>query len=105
MSKVLVKYHSNWNDEIDIEGFAIMTIDQYTNWLINFCRAASVKYYWYFCKNKFISDWDISNDFAATCISDAEAQTLIESLNLLLDWEYPTYGDFPTFEKYDPWCK
>jgi hypothetical protein len=97
MSRVLVKYHSNWNDEIDVEGFAIMTIDQYTTWLISFCRADSTKYYWYFCKTKFISEWNVFDDFTATCISDAEAQALTDSLGLYLDWEYPTYGNFPTF--------
>lgn len=97
MSRILVKYHSNWNDEIDVEGFAIMTAEQYTNWLVNFCKADSTKYYWYFCKTKFISEWNVLDDFTATCISLSEAQTLANSLSLYLGGEYPTYGNFPTF--------
>jgi hypothetical protein len=102
MSDILIKYHPNWDSELKIEGFAIMTLEQYTNWLIKFCKASNQYWCWNFGLNETICDWDAKNDFSVLYISEMATEIIKKVLNLQqFSGDYPVYGIFPTFEGID----
>ena len=94
MSDILIKYHPNWDGELKIEGFAIMTLCQYTNWLIKFCKVSNRR--WSSGPNETI--WDAKNNFSVSYVSDTATKIVKDLLNLQFSGDYPVYGTFPTFE-------
>ena len=46
MRHILVKYNSNWSDEFDIQGFAIMNEEEYIQWVDDFRKAKEKDYEW-----------------------------------------------------------
>ena len=82
MADILVKYHPNWDNEPKIEGFAIMSLGQYTNWLIKFCKASNQYWCWNFGLNETICDWDAEKDFSVSCVSDVVTEMVKDLLNL-----------------------
>ena len=99
MRHILVKYNSNWSDEFDIQGFAIMNEEEYIQWVDDFRKAKERDYEWYFGTNEYISYWD-EEDWSATNLSKEETLNLIFMLDLeqhYYDEDYPVYGFFPYF--------
>ena len=99
MRNILVKYCSNWSDEFDIQGFAIMNAEEYAQWVVDFRKAADTDYEWYFGTNEYISYWSF-DDWSASDLSKEEVLNLVFTLDLeqwYYDEEYPTYGFFPDF--------
>ena len=96
----LVKLTDNWADEMDIEGFSIMSTGQFTLWAKTVEEVAKKidedrSFEWYFGTNEWIN-WDSGKDFkeAFSCevITDEEANIL---KHLLLE-EFDKYGIFPS---------
>ena len=100
MRHILVKYCSNWADEFDIQGFAIMNEEEYIQWIEDFRKAEKTDYVWYFGTNEYICYWDFKKDWSVTNLSKEEVLNLVFMLDLeqrYYDEEYPTYGFFPVF--------
>lgn len=96
----LVKFYDNWADEMDIEGFSIMSTGQFTQWARTVEEVAKKideghPFEWYFGTNEWI-DWEIGKEFkeAFSCdvITDEEANVL---KRLLLEG-FDKYGIFPS---------
>lgn len=96
----LVKLADNWADEMDIEGFSIMSTGQFTQWAKTVEEVAKKidegrSFEWYIGTNEWI-DWDSGKDFkeAFNCevITDEEANILKRLLLEGLD----KYGLFPS---------
>lgn len=96
----LVKLTDNWADEMDIEGFSIMSTSQFTQWAKTVEEVAKKideghSFEWYFGTNEWI-DWNSGKDFkeAFSCevITDEEANIL----KYLLLEEFDKYGIFPS---------
>lgn len=99
MRHILVKYCSNWADEFDIQGFAIMNEEEYIQWIEDFRKAKETDYEWYFGTNEYISYWD-EEDWSVINLSMEETLNLIYILDLGQEhYEdgYPIYGFFPVF--------
>lgn len=99
MRHILVKYCSNWADEFDIQGFAIINEKEYIQWIEDFRKASDTKYQWYFGTNEYINCWDFE-DWSVTNLSKEEVLNLVFMLDLeqrYYDEDYPTYGFFPYF--------
>ena len=107
--KWLVKLADNWADEMDIEGFSIMSTGQFTQWAKTVEEVAKkidegYSFEWYIGTNEWI-DWDSGKDFkeAFSCevISDEEAEVfgrlLLEGLS--------SYGLFPSGEAMTYWLE
>ena len=95
----LVKLADNWADEMDIEGFSIMSTGQFTQWAKTIEEVAKKideghSFEWYIGTNEWI-DWESGKDFkeAFSCevITDEEANIL---KRLLLEG-FDKYGLFP----------
>lgn len=100
MRHILVKYYSNWADEFDIQGFAIMNEEEYIQWIEDFRKAEEIDYVWYFGTNEYICYWNFEKDWSVTNLSKEEVLNLVFMLDLeqrYYDEEYPTYGFFPVF--------
>lgn len=98
--KWLVKLADNWADEMDIEGFSIMSTGQFTQWAKTVEEVAKKideghNFEWYIGTNEWI-DWEDGKSFkeAFTCevITDEEAEVL---KRFLLEG-YNKYGLFPS---------
>lgn len=96
----LVKLADNWADEMDIEGFSIMSTGQFTQWAKTVEEVAKkidkgYSFEWYIGTNEWV-DWDSGKDFkeAFSCevITDEEA----EVLKRLLLQGFASYGLFPS---------
>ena len=96
----LVKLTDNWADEMDIEGFSIMSTGQFTLWAKTVEEVAKKidegrSFEWYFGTNEWIN-WDSGKEFkeAFSCevITDEEADVL---KRLLLE-DFDKYGIFPS---------
>lgn len=96
----LVKFYDNWADEMDIEGFSIMSTGQFTQWARTVEEVAKKideghPFEWYFGTKEWI-DWEIGKEFkeAFSCdvITDEEANVL---KRLLLEG-FDKYGIFPS---------
>lgn len=99
MRHILVKYCSNWADEFDIHGFAIMNDEEYLQWIEDFRKAKEFNYDWYFGTNEFINYWD-EEDWSVINLNKEETLGIVFALDLekqYYDEEYPTYGFFPVF--------
>ena len=99
MRNILVKYCSNWSDEFDIQGFAIMNAEEYAQWVADYQKAMDTDYEWYFGTNEYISYWSF-DDWSATNLSKEEVLNLVFMLDLeggYYDNDYPVYGFFPYF--------
>ena len=105
----LVKLYDNWADEMDIEGFSIMSTGQFTQWAKTVEEVAKKidegrSFEWYFRTNDWIN-WDSGKDFkeAFSCevITDEEA----EVLKRLLLYEFASYGIFPSGEAMTYWLE
>ena len=98
----LVKLTDNWADEMDIEGFSIMSDEEFVQWMTTVSLVADKideghSFEWYIGTNEWI-DWENSNDFkdAFYCevITDEEANIL---KRLLLEG-FDKYGLFPSIQ-------
>lgn len=96
----LVKFADNWADEMDVEGFSIMSTGQFAQWAKTVEEVAKKigeghPFEWYFGTNEWI-DWEIGKEFkeAFSCdvITDEEANVL---KRLLLEG-FDKYGIFPS---------
>lgn len=105
----LIKLTDNWADEMDIEGFSIMSTGQFAQWAKTVEEVAKKidegrSFEWYFGNNKWI-DWKTGKDFkeAFSCevITDEEA----EVLKRLLLQEFASYGIFPSGEAMTYWLE
>ena len=105
----LVKLADNWADEMDIEGFSIMSTDQFTQWAKTVEEVAKkidkgYSFEWYIGTNEWV-DWDSGKDFkeAFSCevITDKEA----EVLKRLLLQGFASYGLFPSGEAMTYWLE
>lgn len=105
----LVKLTDNWADEMDLEGFSIMSTGQFTQWAKTVEEVAKKidegrSFEWYFGINEWI-DWNSGKDFkeAFNCevITDEEA----EVLKRLLLHEFSGYGIFPSGEAMACWLE
>jgi len=99
----LVKLADNWADEMDIEGFSIMTTDRFTQWAKTVEEVAKKidedrPFEWYIGTNELV-DWNSGEDFkkAFSCevINDVEAITI----GRLLLGRNNSYGLFPSIEE------
>ena len=96
----LVKLTDNWADEMDIEGFSIMSTGQFTLWAKTVEEVAKKideghSFEWYFGTNECIvwnSGKDFKEAFSCEVITDEEA----EVLKCLLLHEFASYGLFPS---------
>lgn len=96
----LVKLADNWADEMDIEGFSIMSTSDFTLWAQT-VEAVTKKideghsFEWYIGTNEWI-DWESGKDFkeafACEVITDEDAAVL----KRLLLQGFVTYGLFPS---------
>lgn len=107
--KWLVKLADNWADEMDVEGFSIMSTDQFTQWAKTVEEVAKKideghNFEWYIGTNEWI-DWEDGKSFkeAFTCevITDEE----VEVLKRLLLHEFASYGMFPSGEDMTYWLE
>lgn len=105
----LIKFTGNWEYEMDVEGFSIMSTGQFTQWAKTVEEVAKKideghSFEWYFSINEWIN-WDSGKDFkeAFSCevITDEEA----EVLKRLLLQEFASYGLFPTGEAMTYWLE
>lgn len=96
----LVNFADNWADEMDIEGFSIMSTGQFTQWARTVEEVAKKideghSFEWYFGTNEWI-DWETGKEFkeAFSCevITDEEAYVL---KRLLLE-DFDKYDIFPS---------
>ena len=100
MRHILVKYCSNWADEFDIQGFAIMNEEEYIQWIEDFRKAEKTDQVWYFGTNEYICYWDFKKDWSVINLSMEEALNLVYIFGLgqeSYEEGYPTYGFFPVF--------
>ena len=98
--KWLVKLADNWADEMDVEGFSVMSTGQFTQ-LAKTVEEVAKKideghsFEWYIGTNEWI-DWETGKDFkeAFSCevITDEEANVL----KCLLLEGFDKYGLFPS---------
>ena len=105
----LIKFTGNWEYEMDVEGFSIMSTGQFTQWAKTVEEVAKKideghSFEWYFSINEWI-DWNSGKDFkeAFNCevITDEEA----EVLKRLLLHEFASYGLFPSGEAMTYWLE
>lgn len=105
----LIKFTGNWEYEMDVEGFSIMSTGQFTQWAKTVEEVAKKideghSFEWYFSINEWI-DWNSGKDFkeAFSCevITDEEA----EVLKRLLLHEFVSYGLFPSGEAMTYWLE
>lgn len=105
----LIKFTGNWEYEMDVEGFSIMSTGQFTQWAKTVEEVAKKideghSFEWYFSINEWI-DWNSGKDFkeAFSCevITDEEA----EVLKRLLLHEFASYGLFPSGEAMTYWLE
>lgn len=98
----LIKLADNWADEMDIEGFAIMSSQDFTQWAQT-VEAVSKKidsgscFEWYIGENKWFDWWEgkeFKEAFSCEVITDEEADVL----KRLLLKRYDKYGLFPSGE-------
>lgn len=98
----LVELADNWADEMDIEGFSIMSESDFAQWAKTVKEVAKkidkgYNFEWYIGTNEWIN-WEDGTSFkeAFTCevITDEEA----EVLRRLLLHEFASYGLFPSGE-------
>ena len=105
----LIKFTGNWEYEMDVEGFSIMSTGQFTQWAKTVEEVAKKideghSFEWYFSISEWI-DWNSGKDFkeAFSCevITDEEA----EVLKRLLLHEFASYGLFPSGEAMTYWLE
>ena len=105
----LIKFTGNWEYEMDVKGFSIMSTGQFTQWAKTVEEVAKKideghSFEWYFSINEWI-DWNSGKDFkeAFSCevITDEEA----EVLKRLLLHEFASYGLFPSCEAMTYWLE
>ena len=103
MTNWLVKLNDNWADEMDVQGFSIMSSADFVQWARTVERVAREidaghSFEFFIGTNEWI-DWDSGRQFkdAFSCdvIEDFEA----EALKRLLIGESRVYGVFPTIEE------
>lgn len=96
----LIKFTDSWADEMNIEGFSVMSTGQFTQWARTVEEVAKkidegCSFEWYVGTNEWI-DWRTGKEFkeAFSCevITDKEAETL---KRFLLEG-YDRYGFFPS---------
>lgn len=105
----LVKLADNWADEMDIEGFSIMSTGDFTQWARTVEEVAKRideghRFEWYIGTNEWI-DWEsgaeFKNAFNCEVISDEEAEII---KRLLLEG-MASYGLFPSGEDMTYWLE
>lgn len=105
----LVKFSDNWANEMDVEGFSIMSTGQFTKWAKTVEEVAKKidsgrTFEWYIGTNEWI-DWEDGKSFkeAFSCevITDEEANIL---KRLLLEG-MASYGLFPSGESMTYWLE
>lgn len=98
----LVKLADNWADEMDIEGFPIMSESDFTQWARTVEEVAKKidnghSFEWYIGTNEWI-DWysgeEFKEAFSYELITEGEANIL----KRLLLHEFASYGLFPSGE-------
>lgn len=98
----LVKLADNWADEMDIEGFSIMSESDFTQWARTVEEVAKKidnghSFEWYIGTNEWI-DWysgeEFKEAFSYELITEGEANIL----KRLLLHEFASYGLFPSGE-------
>lgn len=98
----LVKLTDSWADEMDLEGFSIMSTGQFTLWAKTVEEVAKkidsgYPFEWYVGENKWFDWWEgkeFKEAFNCEVITDEEADVL----NRLLLEGYDKYGLFPSGE-------
>lgn len=95
---LLVKFDSNWTDEFDVQGFALMTQETYDANIAFYSRPGA---YFNFGTNQELDGEDIVRGFKAEPISDEDADTLRSLFPSLKSKYYPVYGMFPYAEEDD----
>jgi hypothetical protein len=95
---LLVKFSANWADEFDVDGFAIMTQEQYDKNLAFYSRKDA---YFGFGTNQDLEGSDIVRGFSAQEVGDDEVHVLRNLFPELNSSYYPVYGMFPYAEEDD----
>jgi hypothetical protein len=95
---LLVKFNSNWADEFDVNGFALMTQEQYDRNLAYYSRPDA---YFGFGTNQDMEGPEIVRGFSAKEVSEDEAAMLRTMFPELKSSYYPVYGMFPYAEEDD----
>lgn len=94
--KLLVKYDSNWADEMDIDGFKVLTNEQWEQYQKDFKKHFKEEgYIYYVGTNEEIEYNDFEefrNDFNVSEITDEEAAVLEK---LFANLSTNGYGFFP----------
>ena len=94
--KLLVKYDSNWADEMDIDGFKVLTDKQWEKYQRDFKKHFKEEWYTYYVgTNEEIEYGDFEefrNDFNVSEITDEEAAVLEKLFGNLSKY---SYGFFP----------
>jgi hypothetical protein len=94
--KLLVKYDSNWADEMDINGFKVLTNEQWEKYQKDFKKLFKKECYSYYVgTNEEIeySDFDeFISDFKTSEITDEEAAVIEKLFGNLSTYGY---GFFP----------
>ena len=106
----LVKLKDNWADEMDIEGFAIMSTEEFGKWAVALDKVAArinsgFIFEWYIGTNEWI-DYHDGDDFRKTfqcsTITDTQASILKA---LLINENRHSYGIFPSLNDMNWWLE
>lgn len=98
----LVKLAGNWADEMDIEGFSIMSESDFTQWARTVEEVAKKideghSFEWYIGTNEWI-DWQSSEEFKEAFSYEMITEGEANILKRLLLGDFSHYGLFPTGE-------
>ena len=96
----LIKFIDSWADEIDIEGFSVMSTGQFTQWARTVEEVAKkiddgYSFEWYVGANEWI-DWKTGKDFKEAFSCDVITDKEAEVLKCFLLEGYGRYGFFPS---------
>lgn len=99
----LLKYDSNWADEMDIDGFTIMSDEGWESWKTDIQKFFKKREYWNYGIGtnediEYGSAKEVLKDIKVIDISEDEAD-IIDKL-FFKDSVYKTFGYFPCFYDY-----
>jgi hypothetical protein len=95
----LVKFKDNWADEMDLDGFRLMTMNEWDEFVKNINSLKYFPFEVYFGTNEFIeyrNPEEILNRFQMTPLTADEHHTLKQLFPQAARWGY---GMFPEFEE------
>ena len=101
----LIKFSTYANDEISLEGFAIMPIESFNRYMsiLRYAEKETFPLEWYYSSNNFIvfnSYSDFIKHFSVLMIPESTAWEMQQYLNMYKqDGDTFIYGQFPFLEE------